>query len=242
MSRSSQSAAVIVAIVVVLAVMRVPAVLVRLELLGHESRQVRLREREHEDLIRVVDARRVDACATVAGRLRLPLAAPMQPRSRVFRAVSLVVGFLAFSQAAPARAFDWHIEDTRPALRASVGVDVFRVPGTWVASARYGGSWNVKAATWLHNAGVDPSAPHLLFGGGYVLTMSRFRFGAGLVWIDKINNNVNGTHLNVDASVAYDLSDRIFVEYQHYSHGAIVGVQQNVSNGGWNLVGLGVIF
>ena len=166
----------------------------------------------------------------------------MQPRSRVCQAVSLVLGCLALSRAAPAGAFDLHFDETRSALRVSVGADVFRVPGTTVASARYGGSWNVKAATWLHDAGVDPDAPNLLLGGGYVLTMSRFRLGAGIVWIDKTNNNVNGTHWNVDASVAYDLSDRVFVEYQHYSHGAILGVKQDVSNGGWNLVGLGVIF
>jgi hypothetical protein len=166
----------------------------------------------------------------------------MQPRSRVFRAIPLVLGCLALSKVAPAWAFDWHFDETKTSLRVSVGADVFRVPGTTVVSARYGGGWNVKAATWLHNAGVDPEAPNLLLGGGYVLTMSRFRLGAGIVWIDKTNNNVNGTHWNVDGSIAYDVTDRVFVEYQHYSHGAILGVKQDVSNGGWNLLGLGVIF
>jgi hypothetical protein len=127
-------------------------------------------------------------------------------------------------------------------LRLSAGVDVFRVPGTTVATARYGGTWNVKAATWLHDSGVDPSAPHLLLGAGYMLTVSRFRFGVGVVWIDSVNLNVNGTRWNLDASIAYDLSDRWFVEYQHYSHGAILGVKGEVSNGGWNLLGVGAIF
>ena len=162
-----------------------------------------------------------------------------QPLSRV---VSLSFATLALLAAAPALAIDWEIEETRPALRASLGVDVYRVPGTVVASARYGGNWNVKASTWLYDAGVDPEAPRWLLGGGYMITVSRFRLGAGLVWIDKVNNNVNGTHLNFDGSIAYDLTDRIFVEYQHYSHGAILGVQNNVSNGGWNLLGVGWTF
>jgi len=166
----------------------------------------------------------------------------MQALSRVSRAVSLVLGCLALCRPATAGVFDLHFDETRTSLRVSVGADVFRVPGTTVASVRYGGSWNVKAATWLHNAGVDPDAPNLLLGGGYVLTMSRFRLGAGIVWIDKTNNNVNGTRWNVDGSVAYDVTDRVFVEYQHYSHGAILGVKRDVSNGGWNLLGLGVIF
>ena len=166
----------------------------------------------------------------------------MQPLSRVFRAVSLVLGCLALSHVAPAWAFDWHFDETKTALRVSVGADVFRVPGTTVASARYGGSWNVKAATWLYDAGVDPDAPRLLLGGGYMITVGSFRFGAGLVWIDKTNNNVNGTHWNFDVSGAYDLTDRLFVEYQHYSHGAILGLKDNVSNGGWNLLGVGWTF
>ena len=157
----------------------------------------------------------------------------------VFRSAFLC---LVLAAATPARAMDWSLDETKPALRLSVSVDVFRVPGTVAASARYGGNWNVKAGTWLHNNGVDPRAPSLLLGAGYVLTKSKFRFGLGVVWIDDVNFNVNGTRWNIDASVAYDLSDRWFVEYQHYSHGAILGVKDDVSNGGWNLLGLGLIF
>lgn len=169
------------------------------------------------------------------------MATLMQPHSRVSRVVSLGFAFLAF-QSAPTRALDWGFDETKPSLRTSLGVDVFRVPGTLVASARYGGSWNAKAATWLNDTGVDPDAPHLLLGGGYVFTISRFRFGAGIAWIDKTNNNVNGTHWNFDGSIAYDVTDRVFVEYQHYSHGAIFGLKNNTSNGGWNLLGVGYIF
>jgi len=166
----------------------------------------------------------------------------MQPLSRVSRVVPLVLGCLALCRAAPAGAFDLHFDETRTALRISVGVDVFRVPGTTVASARYGGNWNVKASTWLNNSGVEPAAPHLLLGGGYMLALSRFRFGAGLVWIDKTNDNVNGTHWNFDGSIAWDVTDRVFIEYQHYSHGAILGLKNDTSNGGWNLLGVGVAF
>jgi hypothetical protein len=137
---------------------------------------------------------------------------------------------------------DWEWDETKPSLRLSVSADVYRVPGTVAAMARYGGSWNVKAGTWLYNRGVEPHAPSLLLGGGYVFTKWNFRLGLGLVWINDVNENVNGTRWNIDASIAYDLSERWFVEYQHYSHAAILGVQDDVSNGGWNLVGLGMIF
>lgn len=155
--------------------------------------------------------------------------------------VATVFACLAFP-AAPARSMDWTVDETRPALRVSLGADVFRVPGTVVASARYGGSWNAKAATWLYDAGVEPAAPHLLLGAGYVVTKWGWRFGAGLAWIDKTNDNVNGTHWNFDGSIAYDVSEHAFIEYQHYSHGAILGLKNSTSNGGWNLLGLGCIF
>jgi hypothetical protein len=173
----------------------------------------------------------------VASDLRATFA---RRRGRVARAGALALACLL--PCAPARALDSSLEETKPSLRVTLGVDAFRVPGTVAASARYGGSWNVKAGTWLYNSGVEPHMPHLLLGGGYVLTKWKFRFGLGVVWIDSENDNVNGTRWNVDASVAYDLSDRWFVEYQHYSHGAILGIQDNVSNGGWNLVGVGLIF
>jgi hypothetical protein len=167
-------------------------------------------------------------------------AAFAQRYPRAARAAGLAC--LVLLHAVPARAMDWGFDETRSALRLSVSVDVFRVPGTVAASARYGGTWNAKAGTWLHNNGVDPSAPSLLLGAGYMLTVSRFRFGLGVAWIDSVNLNVNGTRWNVDASIAYDLSDRWFVEYQHYSHGAILGVKDEVSNGGWNLLGVGASF
>jgi len=139
--------------------------------------------------------------------------------------------------AAPARAWD----ETKPALRLSLGLDVFRAPGAMVATARYGGAWNVKASAWVRDVHVQPEAPNFLVGGGYVLTKAKWRFGAGLVWIDE-ENNVNGTRWNFDASIAYDISPRMFFEYQHYSHGAILGLGKNSSNGGWNLVNVGWIF
>ena len=62
-----------------------------------------------------------------------------------------------------------------------------------------------------------------------------------MIWIDKKNAN-NGTFWNFDFTVSYDLSDRIFVEYQHDSHGSKVGIKTDVSNEGWNLLGIGFIF
>jgi len=150
---------------------------------------------------------------------------------------------VALAVAAPARAMDWGWEwdETKPALRLSLGIDAYRAPGAMVATARYGGSWNVKASVWVRDVHIQPEAPNVLVGGGYVWTKSKWRFGVGLVWIDE-ENNANGTRGNFDASVAYDVSDRLFFEYQHYSHGAIVGLKKDSSNGGWNLFSAGLIF
>lgn len=159
----------------------------------------------------------------------------------VHRAARLAFVCLALVAAAPARAWPWAWDETRPALRLSLGLDVYRAPGAMVASARYGGSWNVKASAWVRDVHVQPEAPNYLLGGGYVLTKSKWRFGAGVVWIDE-ENNANGTRWNFDLSIAYDMSDRVFFEYQHYSHGAILGLGKDASNGGWNLVGVGLVF
>ncbi|HET7766302.1 MAG TPA: hypothetical protein VFK92_14540 [Burkholderiales bacterium] len=155
-----------------------------------------------------------------------------------FRTASLFFVCLMLA-AGPARAWQW--DETKPALRVSLGLDVYRAAGAMVATARYGGAWNVKASAWVRDVHVQPEAPNYLLGAGYVVTKSRWRLGIGAVWIDQ-ENDVNGTRWNFDVSVAYDVSSRVFFEYQHYSHGAVVGLQKDTSNGGWNLLGAGLIF
>ena len=153
------------------------------------------------------------------------------------RSLRAALACLAVSVAAPAQAGD----ETTPALRLSLGLDTYRAAGSMVASARYGGDWNLKASVWVREAHVRPEAPKGLLGAGYVWTKSRWRFGAGLVWIDG-ENNANGTRWNFDASIAYDWTDRVFFEYQHYSHGSLLGLSKDASNGGWNLLGVGLVF
>src|SRR5262249_45236712 len=121
----------------------------------------------------LLELRRRLFCATIAKRLRLPYgrlkkgprflihavsdfrATFAQRRSRVAKAACAALAFLLWHPLT-AQAWPWEWDETKPALRVTVGVDVFRVPGTTVASARYGGSWNAKISTWLHDAGVDP--------------------------------------------------------------------------------------
>jgi len=135
------------------------------------------------------------------------------------------------------------IEDTSPGLRVSAGMDVLRVPGTLVASARYGGTWGVRLGWWVHSGSdIRPSSPTLLVGADYMLTFwKKIRGGFGVAWIDR-ETNVNGTRWNFDATLAWDLSERVFVEYRHQSHGAILGISPNAPNGGWNIVGVGYTF
>ncbi|HUL92515.1 MAG TPA: hypothetical protein VLV56_09220 [Burkholderiales bacterium] len=177
--------------------------------------------------------------AVVAGRH----ATHAHPGARIAarRSARAALACLLLLTAAPAGAWSWSWDETQPALRLSLGLDVYHAPGTMVAAARYGGSWNVKAGAWVRDVHVQPEAPNYLLGAGYVLTKSRWRLGAGVVWIDE-DNDVNGTRWNFDASVAYDLSERVFLEYQHFSHGAILGLKKDSSNGGWNLFSVGLIF
>ena len=52
----------------------------------------------------------------------------------------------------------------------------------------------------------------------------------------------NGTRWNFDFTVAYDFSERVFVEYQHLSHGTYIGISTRAPNGGWNILGVGYAF
>jgi hypothetical protein len=72
-------------------------------------------------------------------------------------------------------------------------------------------------------------------------TISKLRGAVGLAWIDE-ENSVNGTRWNLDATLAYDVSSRLFVEYRHQSHGKILGIGGDAPNGGWNIVGVGLTF
>jgi hypothetical protein len=158
-------------------------------------------------------------------------------RILIRQAVRLVFACLFLAPAAPARALD----EARVGLRLSVLDEFTTGAGPVLVSARYGGSWGLKLGTWVRDVHVLPGAPRVLAGGNYVWTWSNWRFGAGVVWIDR-ETDYNGTRWNFDFTVSYDLSDRIFCEYQHNSHGSTVGIKKEVPNEGWNLLGIGFIF
>lgn len=158
------------------------------------------------------------------------------PQVRARSLIRLVFAGLVLAATVPARAWD----ETKVDLRLSLSTDVFRAPGTMVVAARYGGGWGVTLGTWVRNVKVTP-APDVLAGAGYVWTRAKWRVGAGVAWINE-ENDLNGTRWNFNASVAYRWADRIFLEYQHYSHGAILGIKSDAPNGGWNLLGVGVAF
>jgi len=158
------------------------------------------------------------------------------------RSIVLFLSGLALIASAPARALDLETQDTTPGLRLSVGVDVYHAAGSIVATGRYGGTWGAKLGVWGYSApSVGRGAPNVLIGVDYMLTMRRWRGGIGVAWIDR-ENRMNGTRWNLDATLAYDLSDRIFVEYRHQSHGTVVGIRRDASNFSWNIVGAGMVF
>ena len=167
--------------------------------------------------------------------------------------VALLFSSMMLLASAPSRALaqedaqsaplDLQVEDTSPGLRLSAGVDLFRAPGTVVVNGRYGGTWGARLGLWVHEGSdIQPHSPHVLVGADYMLTFWRkFRGAAGVAWIDEVNNK-NGTHWNFDFTLAYDLSERVFVEYRHQSHGAELGIREDRPNDGWNIIGVGYTF
>jgi len=156
--------------------------------------------------------------------------------------IGLFFSGLSLLSCAPSHALDLGLEETRPGLRLSAGADVFRTPGTVVVSGRYGGDWGARLGFWAHDAGgVHPGVPNMVASVDRMWTIAKFRAAAGLAWIDE-TNSVNGTRWNFDFTLAYDVSNRVFVEYRHQSHGAILGISEHTPNGGWNIVGVGLTF
>jgi len=131
--------------------------------------------------------------------------------------------------------------EAEPDLRLKVADDFYYARGSVVVSGRYGGAWGVKVGVWARDSNAHPGAPNYFAGVDHVWSVSRWRLGLGSVFIDELNE-LNGTHLDFDITAAYDLTDRVFVEYQHFSHGKKLGIKRHAYNHGWNLIGVGVIF
>lgn len=127
-------------------------------------------------------------------------------------------------------------------LRLSVSEDVVHAPGSVVVSGRYGGAWGLKLGAWVRDTHVEHgAASNKLAGIDHVWKYAGWRAGLGVVWIDQ-ETNLSGTHWDFDVSLAYDFGRRVFLEYRHYSHAKKLGISEDVPNGGWNLLGVGVIF
>jgi len=155
------------------------------------------------------------------------------------KSIGLLLSGLALVASPPSNALDLKIEDTKPGLRLSAGVDVLRAPGSIVASARYGGTWGARLGAWAYSSSsVGEEPPNVLIGVDYVLTRKKWRGGIGIAWIDKVNL-MNGTRWNLDMMLAYDLSDRFYIEYRHQSHASILGFKTDAPNGSWNILSLG---
>ena len=157
----------------------------------------------------------------------------------IHRVGRLLIAWLMLMASTPSRA--WSLDETKVDWRLALSADFYRAEGSMVASARYGGSWGLKLGAWVRDNNVDPHAPNVVVGADYVFTKSKWRFGAGIAWIDE-ENNINGTRWNFDLSLGYDLSNRLFLQYQHYSHGSGLGVERSTANYSWNLLGVGFVF
>jgi hypothetical protein len=130
--------------------------------------------------------------------------------------------------------------ETQVALRLSVSDSAINDAGAVLMSGRYGGAWGMRAGVWIRDPHLQDGAPHLFAGMDRVWTDNKWHYGLGVVWIDDVNE-VNGTRWNFDLALAYDLSNRIFVEFLHLSHGSkALGIKKDLPNLGWNFIGLGL--
>lgn len=125
-------------------------------------------------------------------------------------------------------------------MRLSLSGAAFNGAGSVLASGRYGDGWGVRLGFWLRDSHVPGHAPHVFLGGDYLWKYSHWRYGIGLAWLDRNGNAINGTHANFSLSVAYDISDRFFIEVMHFSHGSALGIRGDIPNQGWDFIGIGV--
>jgi len=150
--------------------------------------------------------------------------------------VALVVCGLPWTGSARALQLD----ETPRELRATLSQDYLHARGATLLAARYGSAWGVRLGAWVSTDDMQPK-PHWVAAVDHVWTLGKWRAGLGAAWIDQ-TTNVNGTHWVFDVSLAYDVTRRIFIEYRHHSHGSKLGIEPDVPNGGWNLIGVGVNF
>ncbi len=93
---------------------------------------------------------------------------------------------------------------------------------------------------WARDPHLDTGEPHFTVGMDHVWTYRKWRYGIGAVWIDN-DNVINGTRWNFDLALAYNFSDRFFVEFLHFSHASkVLGIKKDLPNSGWDFIGLGL--
>ncbi|MHB8623070.1 MAG: hypothetical protein ACYC9J_07680 [Sulfuricaulis sp.] len=130
-------------------------------------------------------------------------------------------------------------DEAPAALRISVSDAAINDPGAVLIAGRYGGAWGARVGFWTHDLHLQTGAPHVMAGMDHVWTNEKWRYGIGAVWIDN-ENEVNGTRWNFDLSLAYDLSNRMFIEFLHFSHASkVLGIERSRPNEGWNFIGIG---
>jgi len=156
----------------------------------------------------------------------------------VVRGCALLLSLCALASAGAAHALQ--LDETRRDLRLTLSEDVVHARGATLLAARYGGAWGLRAGAWLHTDDMEPK-PHWMASVDHVWTVGKWRAGLGAAWIDQ-TTNVNGTHWLFDVSLAYQVNRHVFLEYRHHSHGSKLGIERNVQNGGWNLIGVGLSF
>lgn len=156
----------------------------------------------------------------------------------MIRRCALLLAAFALMSTGAARALQ--LDETRRDFRLTLSQDYLHAHGATLLAGRYGGAWGVRLGSWVSTDDMEPK-PHWMAGIDRVWTVGRVRAGLGAAWIDE-KTNVNGTLWLFDVSLAYDITRNVFIEYRHHSHGSKLGIERDVRNGGWNLIGIGYSF
>lgn len=141
-------------------------------------------------------------------------------------------------------------------LRVSVATEVVHGQGYWSPGLRLGhdGGWGLRAGALVAPVWAGAVPDHIrqakpqfdLESHGYIgvdreFCATRWCAGLGIVRINGLSY-MNGTRYNFGLYARYLIDRHWSLDYIHFSHGSALGIADDKSNRGWNLLGIGYSF
>lgn len=135
-------------------------------------------------------------------------------------------------------------------FRIGLGTEFIHGQGYWSPSLRIGEKWGLRigalnAPVWAESVPehIQRAKPqfdlesHSYFGIDREFCGSHWCGGLGVVRINGLSY-MNGTRYNFGVYGRYKIDKKWSIEYTHFSHGSALGIAEEKSNRGWNLIGL----